>query len=160
MENEEKHLLYKLSELDYFEVSDKDPDVRDWKVYTNDGREVGSVDDLIVDPAELKVRYLDVLIDYRESGNNEIVKHVLIPIGTAYVDKDDDKVILKSITLDNLRDLPVFEGGIITRRYEHALRKIIDPDIIITSDDTGDFYSHDHFDTDMFYSDRRTRRGL
>lgn len=160
MEREEKQLLYKLSELDYFEVSDKDPDVRNWKVFTHDGRHIGSVDDLIVDPAQLKVRYLDVLVDYNEEGKDELVKHVLIPIGTAHIDENDDKVVLRDISPAALRDMPAYEGGIITRRYEHALRKIIDPDIIITSDNAGDFYSHTHFDTDMFYADRRTRRGL
>jgi hypothetical protein len=36
----------------------------------------------------------------------------------------------------------------------------MDPDIIYQSDDTGDFYSHQHFDEDMFYGDRRRRSGL
>ncbi|MGE5680636.1 MAG: PRC-barrel domain-containing protein [Bacillota bacterium] len=160
MENYEKQLLYKLSELDYFEVSEKDPDVRNWDVYTSDGTKVGTVDDLIVDPAALKVRYLDVLIDYTEPGANELVRHILIPIGTASVDADDDKVVLNAIPLNTLRNYPAFEGGIVTRKYEHALRKIIEPDIIYQSDDTGDFYSHTHFDSDMFFSDRRNRRSL
>lgn len=160
MEKEEKQLLYKLSELDYYEVSDKDPDVRNWDVYSNDGQKIGTVDDLVVDPGKLKVRYMDVLIDYNEGKEGEIVKHILVPVGTASVDEKDDKVTLKNVTAGRLADYPAYEGGIITRKYEYALRKIIEPDLMITSDDTGDFYSHTHFDEDMLFADRRRRAGL
>lgn len=157
---EEKKILYKLSELDYYEVSDKDPDVRGWEVYTLDRKRAGTVDDLIIDPGLMKVRYLDVLLDFYMEGGREILKHILVPIGIASVDKKEDFVRLPGLTLEALSLYPPFEGGIVTRKYEHSLRKIIEPDIMFTSDDSGDFYSHNHFDEDMFYSDRRTRSGL
>ncbi|MGE5400590.1 MAG: PRC-barrel domain-containing protein [Ignavibacteriales bacterium] len=156
---EEKQLLYRLSELDYFEVSDKDPDVRGWDVYGGDGEKFGTVDELIVDPAALKVRYLDVIVNYKNGGDlND--RHLLIPIGLAAVDAKDDKVIVKTIGMNNIKQYPVYDGGMVTRIFENRIRKIMEPDIIYTSDDTGDFYSHQHFDEDMFYGDRRRRPGL
>ena len=52
--------LRRLGELDNFEVASDDPDVRGWDVKTRDGREVGEVEELIVDPSARKVRYLEV----------------------------------------------------------------------------------------------------
>ncbi|MGE5352446.1 MAG: PRC-barrel domain-containing protein [Acidobacteriota bacterium] len=157
---EEKRLLYSLSELDYYEVSKDDPDVRGWDVYGGDGEKFGEVDDLIVDPAAMKVRYLDVVIMLKNKDDELNERHLLIPVGLAVVDKKDDRVTVPKIRLSNIREYPLYEGGLVTRIYENSIRHIMDPDIIYQSDDTGDFYSHEHFDEDMFYGDRRRRSGL
>ncbi|MCU7500844.1 MAG: PRC-barrel domain-containing protein [Bacteroidota bacterium] len=157
---EEKRLLYSLSELDFYEVSKDDPDVRSWDVYGGDGEKFGEVDDLIIDPAALKVRYLDVIITLKNEDDELNARHLLIPVGLAVVDKKDDRVTVPKIRMNNLREYPLYDGGIITRIYENSIRHIMDPDIIYQSDDTGDFYSHQHFDEEMFYSDRRRRSGL
>lgn len=46
-----------------YRIADGDPDVRGWEVVGGDGRRIGSVNDLLVDTAEGKVRYLDVQLD-------------------------------------------------------------------------------------------------
>ncbi|MCU7502258.1 MAG: hypothetical protein HF314_04230 [Ignavibacteria bacterium] len=157
---EEKRLLYKLSELDFFEVAKDNPDVRGWDVYGADGEKFAEVDDLIVDPAALKVRYLDIIITLKNKDDELNSRHLLIPIGLAVVDEKDDRVTVPRMRLNNLREYPLYDGGMVSRIYENSIRKIMDPDIIYTSDDTGDFYSHQHFDEDMFYGDRRRRAGL
>ncbi|MGE5432806.1 MAG: PRC-barrel domain-containing protein [Syntrophomonadaceae bacterium] len=157
---EEKRLLYKLSELDFFEVAKGDPDVRGWDVYGGDGVKIGEVDDLIVDPAALKVRYLDIILSLENKDDELNDRHFLIPIGLAVVDKKDDRVSVPKIRMSNIRQYPVYDGGLVTRIFENSIRKIMDPDIIYQSDDSGDFYSHRHFDEDMFYGDRRRRAGL
>ncbi|MGE5458347.1 MAG: PRC-barrel domain-containing protein [Methanococcaceae archaeon] len=156
----EKKLLYKLSDLDYFEVSDEDPDVRGWDVFGSDGEKLGTVDELIIAPAEAKVRYLDVLLNYTAMPQEFDGRHILVPIGTASVNEKDDKVILKTINRKNIYEFPPYDGGNVTRIYENSIRKIMEPDILITSDESGDFYSHEHFDENMFYADRRRRAGL
>lgn len=157
---EEKRLLYKLSEMDFYEVSKNDPDVRGWDVYGGDGEKFGEVDDLIIDPAALKVRYLDVIITLENKNDELNDRHFLIPVGLAVVDKDDDRVTVPRMRLSSIREYPLYDGGMVTRIYENSIRKIMDPDIIYQSDDSGDFYSHVHFDEDMFYGDRRRRPGL
>ncbi|HSD63239.1 MAG TPA: PRC-barrel domain-containing protein, partial [Ignavibacteriaceae bacterium] len=58
--NERETELYRLSDLADYEVADRDPDVRGWEVVSAD-KKVGTVDELIVDPDDMKVRYLDIL---------------------------------------------------------------------------------------------------
>lgn len=48
-----------------YKVAEGDPDVRGWDVMDRDGQRIGEVDDLLVDPEALKVRYLEVRLDRR-----------------------------------------------------------------------------------------------
>lgn len=52
-----------LSDLHSHKVASGDPDVRGWPVVAGDGRTVGRVEGLLVDTAEMRVRYLDVILD-------------------------------------------------------------------------------------------------
>jgi len=52
-----------LKDLADFKVASGDPDVRGWNVIGSDGRTIGEVNDLLVDTAALRVRYLDVELD-------------------------------------------------------------------------------------------------
>jgi hypothetical protein len=52
-----------LSRLHNYRISEGDPDVRGWEVLGADGRQIGTVDDLLVDTEGLRVRYLDVNLD-------------------------------------------------------------------------------------------------
>ena len=52
-----------LSDLHSHKVASGDPDVRGWSVVAGDGRTFGRVDGLLVDTAEMRVRYLDVILD-------------------------------------------------------------------------------------------------
>ena len=63
-----------LRNLNGYRIADGDPDVRGWEVVGGDGRRIGSVNDLLVDTAEDKVRYLDVQLDpglYRKGVGEE-----------------------------------------------------------------------------------------
>lgn len=63
-----------LRNLNRHRIADGDPDVRGWEVVGGDGRRIGSVNDLLVDTAEGKVRYLDVQLDpglYRKGDGEE-----------------------------------------------------------------------------------------
>lgn len=50
--------LQRISELSDYKVEPGDPDPRGWTVVTTDGRELGVVDDLVVDTSAMKVRHL------------------------------------------------------------------------------------------------------
>lgn len=63
-----------LRNLNGYRIADGDPDVRGWEVVGGDRRRIGSVNDLLVDTAEGKVRYLDVQLDpglYRKGDGEE-----------------------------------------------------------------------------------------
>jgi photosynthetic reaction center H subunit len=146
-----------LDQLDDFEVADGDPDVRGWKVLASDGRRIGEVDNLLIDTAAMKVRYLDVDLEdgLGDAGED---RHILVPIGYARLDESEDHVFVDSLTSTELSSMPVYGHGPLSREYETSLRGYFDRSF--TGTHTGpDFYASDLYDADRFYSARRSTRG-
>jgi photosynthetic reaction center H subunit len=142
-----------LDELKDFKVAEGDPDVRGWEVLSADGRKIGDVDNLLVDTAAMKVRYLDVDID-DEHITDGTDRHILIPIGYARLDESDDQIFVDSLNTANLSQIPAYRHELLTREYETDLRQHFDSDFTGT---TGtDFYSHDLYNQDRFFGNRRT----
>jgi sporulation protein YlmC with PRC-barrel domain len=108
-----------LSQLDDFKVADGEPDVRGWEVLASDGRKVGEVDELLVDTAAMKVRYLDVDVETAGGGHD---RHVLIPIGYARLDDARDCVMLDSAASE-LGGIPSYYQGPLSREFETSLRQ-------------------------------------
>jgi sporulation protein YlmC with PRC-barrel domain len=109
-----------MDELDDFRVAGDAPDPRGWEVVASDGRRIGEVDELLVDTSAMKVRYLDVDMDDELSAEPD--RHVLVPIGYARLDRDHDRVIVDQLSCDELRAIPAYRHGPLTRDYETSLR--------------------------------------
>jgi photosynthetic reaction center H subunit len=172
MRNEGMDRLVPLHDLKDFKVAKEDPDARGWKVIGADGERFGKVKDLIVDPREMKARYLDVEVD-RRLFNEDHDRHLLVPIGAATLDREDDKVFVPFIDRNSIAGYPAYQGGPITEDYEYAVREaIIGPGdrnrsgsesttTATSSRDTtlrpisNDFYEHEHFNEDKFFRNRR-----
>ena len=146
-----------LDQLDDFEVADGEPDVRGWEVLAADGSRIGEVDDLLIDTAAMKVRYLDVDLHEDVVGDSGD-RHILVPIGYARLDESKDHVFVDNLTTDQLRGMPVYEHGQLTRDYETTLRQQLDRNFSGTTQDR-DFYAADLYDSDRFYSSRRGSPG-
>jgi hypothetical protein len=99
--------LMHLADAHDLQVADGDPDIRGWDVRTADGEKVGTVKDLVVDTQLMKVRYIEAKID-REVLNASDDRHVLIPIGSARLDDDEDDVYLNAAIVDP-RTLPPYD---------------------------------------------------
>ena len=56
----ERERLVALSTLDSWKVSDGDPDIRGWEVRTVNNRQLGTVNDLLIDPDAGEAVLLDV----------------------------------------------------------------------------------------------------
>lgn len=174
--DEESNRLFRLDDLDDFEVSDDDPDIRGWDVICEGGEKIGRVDELIVDPDMLQVRYMD--IEMEEELNNNAERHLLIPIGIARLDESDDRVLITDISKQSLRNCPVYSGQPITRDYEKQIRdalhieqQIVNPEeaelvnegdtmeeVEVKQEEKHDFYAHPHFSDLKFYGPRRQKR--
>src|SRR5215203_7556247 len=156
-----------LKDLKDFQVAKGDPDVRGWEVLSNDGRRIGKVDDLLVDTAAMRVRYLDIDLDddlrnLAQGGTGPGTKsdNILIPIGSAQLHEKDDRV-----TVDLLHSLvtgiPNYDRSTFNREYETNLRRHFDrdyqPDPAHPAQDR-DFYESDLYNDSRFYGNRRTRR--
>ena len=97
-----------LNELDGYKVASDDPDVRGWEVISSDGRRIGKVEQLLVDTAAMKVRYLDVDVDDDLVAGD---RHVLVPIGYARLDEDRSSVFVDNLASTQVADLPVYARG-------------------------------------------------
>ncbi len=97
------------------------PDVRSWVVKDANGNRIGKVDDLIVDPTQHRVRYLDVdLRDSASPGDEDF--HLLIPIGAAQIDEQTDEIKALNLTKEKLTNYPRYDRGEVNRAYENRLR--------------------------------------
>ena len=144
--------LVPLDKADDYKIAEGNPDPRGWDVVVS-GAKVGEVDKLIADLSALKVRYLDVELDDKFSGAKN--RHVLIPIGAARLDDDNDQVLLSGMSRDALVGLPAYTGtSPITRDYENSLRERMTGAPIPTPRAGRDYYEHEHFDENRFFGKR------
>ena len=93
--------LVPLRDLKDYKVADGEPDIRGWNVYTSAGREIGDIDDLLVDTDTNEV----VLVDVDLKRND---RHTLAPIRAAWIDRPHRRVVLNSAQLANDDDVPDF----------------------------------------------------
>ena len=156
--NDDLDRVVPLDQLDDYQVADGDPDVRGWEVIASDGRKVGEVDQLLVDTAAMKVRYLDVDVDEELAGHGPADDHhVLIPIGYARLDREGDRVIVDVLASDDVMGLPEYTHGPVTRDFEAHLRRRFDTAFTGTTVDP-EFYSGELFDDSRFFAARRPDR--
>jgi uncharacterized protein (TIGR02271 family) len=156
MANDDRNMtpggLVPLDKADDYKIADGNPDPRGWDVVSN-GKKVGEVDKLIADLNALKVRYLDVELDDDFAGTKD--RHVLIPIGAARLDDDNDNVLLQGMTRDVLIGLPAFAANTpITRDYENSLRERMTGSPVPPPRSGRDYYEHEHFDENRFFGKR------
>ena len=147
-----------LGDLGHFQVAEGYPDPRGWTVRSADGRDVGTVRDLIVDTGSMRTRYLAVrLNDYFTTSTGTY--DVLVPIGTARLDDKDDVVLVNGLTAAGFVSLPAYEARTLTREQEHDLRGHFTTGEAMSSGAIGpgaiaggEFYDHEHFDDRQFFS--------
>lgn len=156
-----------LDQMDDFKVADGDPDVRGWDVMSADGTKIGEVDNLLIDSTAMKVRYLDVDIDDDVlDGGDE--RHILIPIGYARLDEDDDQVFVDSLDRNSLGSIPAYTHEPLTEEYETSLQGYYGTGMGASTgsssgmhaqgDRTGSFDSDRSSDERFFGSDRDSDR--
>jgi len=90
-----------------YEVAPGEEDVRGWQVALGNDEVIGEVDELIIDPSEGKVRYLDVELDRDAVGGGR--ERVLVPIADAQLDTRQKEVVLSGLSHDALSKLPEYD---------------------------------------------------
>jgi sporulation protein YlmC with PRC-barrel domain len=93
-----------------FKVRGDEPDLRGWNVFAADGERVGKVADLLVDPAEMKVAYLDVdlLEDLYQLKDD---RHVVVPTHAVDLRHRGQDVWINELTAREVARLPAYNGG-------------------------------------------------
>lgn len=151
--------LYRLGELENYKVASDQPDVRGWTVIDKDRQEFGIIEELVVDPVQEKVRYLDVNTSrYRPSEEEH---RLLIPIGLAKIDDRHDQVQIRDVDKNILDSVPAHNGGFVSRAYEQEVAdRFNSQERTPTAPRTADFYSSDLYDESRFYAPGNINRGL
>jgi hypothetical protein len=149
MHRNEDIRLARLEELKGFQVAQGDHDIRGWEVRTPDDRKIGKVEELIVDPVERRVRYMEVKVDGKTLGVDDD-RHILVPIGTARLKEDGHDVLIERLPVQGLAGAPVYKRGPITRDYETSLRNYYGA--TAASDVQADYYKDDIYDDTRLWS--------
>ena len=85
--------LIRLKDLRHFKIVDGEPDIRGWNVFTATGRELGEIDDLLIDTELEEVVMVDV--DLKRDD-----RHTMAPIKAAWIDREHKRVVLNTSMFD------------------------------------------------------------
>jgi hypothetical protein len=100
--------LTRLKDLRQFKIVDGEPDIRGWNVYSATGRELGEIEDLLVDTDLEEVVMVDV--DLKRDD-----RHTLAPIKAAWIDREHKRVVLNTSMFD-------VDGSLLPREEVRARR--------------------------------------
>lgn len=159
MKNAPTEGLVALKSLKKYKVAATDHDIRGWDVVTSDRRKVGSVDDLIVDEAAMKVRYAVIRVDHKIL-DTKTDSHILLPIAGAALDPDDKRIYLEDVDTEKLLSIPAFDHRRITRGYERVVRDMFRWDQSSERAERPDFYDHPAYREGRLHQRRQTDRPL
>ena len=121
--------------------------------FASDGERIGFVDELLVDTEALKVRYLDVELEDEATDREE--HHVLIPVGFARLDENDDYIRVDGLDSATLRGLPAYAQEPLTYDFETELLRAFEPHHQAAPQAPADRYAGETYDEDRFYGPRR-----
>lgn len=158
---DERPRIAPLSDLSDFKVAENEPDIRGWKVRSADNREVGKVKDLIADTGSMKIRYLDIALD-RKALDLKDDRRVLVPIGSARLNDDDDLVLINRPSADFV-SLPTYDGDELDRGYEDRVRSSWGGSAASSTTagrtaNAGDAFEQEQFNDRGFFGSRRRGR--
>lgn len=85
----EREKLVPLRSLDSWSVSEGEPDIRGWEIRTVSGRQLGTVNDLLIDPDANEVVMLDVDLPGRQ-------EHTFVPIRIVQIDRARRVILMDS----------------------------------------------------------------
>lgn len=104
-----------------YRVAGDDP--RKWEVITGDGRSVGDVSELLVDPGTMKARYLDVALDEGELDLEPVDRHVLLPADHVRLDRKKRNVVVSGLLAHDFADYPQYGGLPVRQRHANRLEE-------------------------------------
>lgn len=84
-------------------------------------------------------------------------RHILIPIGRARLDRDDDRVFVDGLKSETVLEFPEYGHGPVSRELEMEVLRRFDRGYVHAPE--RDFYSHSLYDQDAFYGSRRAGEG-
>ncbi|HSH44412.1 MAG TPA: PRC-barrel domain-containing protein [Longimicrobiales bacterium] len=108
---------------DEYRVAGDDP--RGWKLVTADGRSVGRVAELLVDPGTMKARFMDVALDEDELELEPVDRHVLLPVDRVRLDRKARSAVVAALMGHDLADYPQYGGLPVRNRAVREIQEYI-----------------------------------
>ena len=130
-----------LREAREFRLPKSAPNPRGWSVFGTDHERVGVVEDMLVDPGMMKVRYLDVdvsddLFLLRED------RHVVVPMEAVELRERGEDVWVRGLTAREIAALPAYTGGavdpLVEQRVLAAFAGHLQDDVPVEREEAGD----------------------
>jgi stress response protein YsnF/sporulation protein YlmC with PRC-barrel domain len=145
-----------LEELDHsdYKIAEDQPKIDGWKIVNPNGEKIGKVKDLLFDKQALKVRY--IVTDLKNGDLLDEDRKVLIPIGKARLNRDDERVEIPGVTTEQLRMLPNYKKtDDLTQEDEYTIRNAFSGTGSVGENtetyQKETFYDNEHYDEDKFY---------
>lgn len=144
MANENRKLI-KISKF-HENTGSEIPDLRDRMLLDEHERVVGRVVDMIFDPGNKLVRYLQVHID-PEMADTDTYRNLLIPAGFVRADLQNGEVYLYGLEMKRLLFLPDYDEGEVTPEFESEMISRLVPEAGKVARNPDEFYNVEHFST-------------
>lgn len=90
-----------------YEIVDGEPDIIGWSIRDTSDRKLGIVHDLLFEPEQQKVRY--IIANLKDNDFDLDRRKVLIPIGVAVLQENNDVVTLNAVNPWQIRALPSYD---------------------------------------------------
>jgi sporulation protein YlmC with PRC-barrel domain len=136
-----------------FQIASGMVDIRDWEITDYTGLIIGKVRDMLFDTNAGKIRYIITILE----GDDQ---EVLIPIGKTELDEDQNIVIVKGLTLRQLRGLPTYTKDNLSSEDEYAIQHLFqfyeNKKLAAENRDRDLFYNSVDFNQDHLY--KKTKR--
>lgn len=91
-----------------YQVAGTDP--RGWDVVTADGMKVGEVEELLMDPAAMKARFLDVSVDEKKLDLEPVDRHILLPAERVRLERNKKRVVVGGLLAGDVARYPQYAG--------------------------------------------------
>ena len=106
--------LSRLSYMPGWRVAEGEADIRGWPMRLDGDDTTVEVRDLIVDHTARRARYVVI-------APRGVDEARLLPVGYVHIERDRETACASGLTLDDVLDLPAYDGGGVSRDFEERL---------------------------------------
>ena len=112
-----------LSEARGFKLESGAPNLSGWNVFGSDGERVGTVDQMLVDPAAMKIRFVSVDL-HDDLFQLQDDRHVLVPLEFVDLKERGNDAWVRGATAAQIARLPAYTGGTVNPAMERHLERV------------------------------------
>jgi hypothetical protein len=142
-----------------YEIVDGEPDIIGWTIRDNTDHKLGVVHDLLFEPETQKVRY--IIAHLKDNDYDLDRRKVLIPIGVAELQENNDNVMLNAVSPWQIRALPTYDRHM-TDRDEQDVYTIFSTTYSTITDNSPQarqhMYEHANYNYDNLFRNRRKQK--